>query len=234
MVTPRDPPCGMIVTLRTGSAPGTSNPSSACPDSWYAMRSRSPGVSIRWRSVPSRILSIASKKSAEVTAVSAFSRRAEGRLVDQVAEVGADQARGCAGDLVEVDVRRQRHLGGVDLEDRSPATPVGRLQSHAPVEPARAATEPGSRTSARFVAARTMTPFPGSNPSISVRIWLSVCSCSSLLPRRMPGAAAAPDGVELVDEDDRGRRLARLGRTGRARARRRRRRWPRRTPMRTG
>mmetsp|Transcript_9884 Transcript_9884/g.24369 ORF Transcript_9884/g.24369 Transcript_9884/m.24369 type:complete len:262 (-) Transcript_9884:318-1103(-) len=40
----------------------------------------------------------------------------------------------------------------------------------------------GSRTSARLVAAMTMMPGLPSKPSISVRIWLSVCSRSSLPP----------------------------------------------------
>ena len=72
----------------------------------------------------------------------------------------------------------------------------------------------------------------GSKPSISVRIWLSVCSRSSWPPEMFgpPGRARAADGVELVDEDDRGRRLPWPARTGRARARRRRRRSSRRTP----
>mmetsp|Transcript_27493 Transcript_27493/g.64154 ORF Transcript_27493/g.64154 Transcript_27493/m.64154 type:complete len:287 (+) Transcript_27493:1455-2315(+) len=40
--------------------------------------------------------------------------------------------------------------------------------------------------SARLVAARTMTPESPANPSISVRIWLSVCSRSSLPPPMPP------------------------------------------------
>src|SRR5918992_794985 len=43
----------------------------------------------------------------------------------------------------------------------------------------------GSSTSGRLVAPRTITPAAGSNPSISVRIWLSVCSRSSW-PLRTP------------------------------------------------
>jgi len=39
-----------------------------------------------------------------------------------------------------------------------------------------------SRSSARLVAASTMTASPCSKPSISVRIWFSVCSRSSLPP----------------------------------------------------
>jgi len=53
----------MIDTLRTGSAPGSSMPSTAWPDSWYAVRSRSSGDSVIRRSVPSTIFSSASLKS---------------------------------------------------------------------------------------------------------------------------------------------------------------------------
>ena len=66
----------------------------------------------------------------------------------------------------------------------------------------------GSRISGRFVAPSTITPVRGSKPSISVRIWLSVCSRSSWPPEKAPPRRArAADRVELVDEDDRGRGL---------------------------
>mmetsp|Transcript_10276 Transcript_10276/g.31497 ORF Transcript_10276/g.31497 Transcript_10276/m.31497 type:complete len:291 (-) Transcript_10276:487-1359(-) len=48
-----------------------------------------------------------------------------------------------------------------------------------------------SRTSARLVAAMTITPEFPSNPSISVRIWFSVCSRSSLPPPMPPRAEPA-------------------------------------------
>mmetsp|Transcript_18366 Transcript_18366/g.57915 ORF Transcript_18366/g.57915 Transcript_18366/m.57915 type:complete len:388 (+) Transcript_18366:1151-2314(+) len=46
-----------------------------------------------------------------------------------------------------------------------------------------------SSTSARLVAAMTMTPWLPSKPSISVRIWLSVCSRSSFPPMPWPEPA---------------------------------------------
>ena len=61
----------------------------------------------------------------------------------------------------------------------------------------------GSRTSGRLVAAMTMTPSSPVKPSISVRIWFSVCSRSSLPPIWPPAERGPADGVELVDEDDR-------------------------------
>ena len=44
----------------------------------------------------------------------------------------------------------------------------------------------GSSTSGRFVAASTITPVVASKPSISVRIWFSVCSRSSFAPLNAP------------------------------------------------
>ena len=89
-----------------------------------------------------------------------------------------------------------------------------------------------SSTSGRFVAAITITPVEESKPSISVRIWFSVCSRSSLPPLKPgdPGGARAADRVELVDEDDRRAPPPWPARTDRGRARRRCRRSPRRTP----
>ena len=46
-----------------------------------------------------------------------------------------------------------------------------------------------SRTSGRFVAPSTITVSPCSKPSISVRIWFSVCSRSSLPPLNGPTPA---------------------------------------------
>jgi hypothetical protein len=50
----------------------------------------------------------------------------------------------------------------------------------------------GSSTSARFVAASTITPSDPSKPSISVRIWFSVCSRSSWPPTATPPPRARP------------------------------------------
>ena len=54
-----------------------------------------------------------------------------------------------------------------------------------------------------------MMPSRLEKPSISVRIWFSVCSCS-LEPADRHRPARAADRIELVDEDDRRRVLARL------------------------
>ena len=53
-------------------------------------------------------------------------------------------------------------------------------------------------------------PWLGSKPSSSTRSWFSVCSFSSWPPAIGPRPRARPERVELVDEDDAGRHLARL------------------------
>src|SRR3954449_11538638 len=50
----------------------------------------------------------------------------------------------------------------------------------------------GSSTSGRFVAARTTTPSAPEKPSISVRIWFSVCSRSSWPPNARAPPRARP------------------------------------------
>ncbi len=62
-----------------------------------------------------------------------------------------------------------------------------------------------SSTSGRFVAAMTITPVDESKPSISVRIWLSVCSRSSLPPLKpaMPDVRERPmassSSMKMID-----------------------------------
>ena len=69
----------------------------------------------------------------------------------------------------------------MDAQDRGAAGAVGRLHRDAAVEaPGRSSAE--SSTSGRLVAASTTTASVDSKPSISVRIWSSVCSRSSLAP----------------------------------------------------
>ena len=63
--------------------------------------------------------------------------REERRLVDQVFQVGADEAWSLRGELVEVHVGCQRDVLRVDLEDRGPSGSVRRLHHHAPVEASR-------------------------------------------------------------------------------------------------
>ena len=63
---------------------------------------------------------------------------------------------------------------------RRPSLSGGGTVTRRSKRPGRSSAE--SRTSGRLVAPSTITASPESKPSISVRIWLSVCSRSSLPP----------------------------------------------------
>ncbi len=76
---------------------------------------------------------------------------------------------------------RQRHVARVHLEDQAPSFPVGRQDRNPAVEAAR----PQQRLVEHVDAVRRPDhdhAVDESKPSISVRIWFSVCSRSSLPP----------------------------------------------------
>src|SRR5204863_3983951 len=58
------------------------------------------------------------------------------RLVDDIAEVGADEAGGRAGDIAEVYVGSEGDVAGVELEDGLASCFVRCGDGHPPVEPA--------------------------------------------------------------------------------------------------
>ena len=61
----------------------------------------------------------------------------QGRLVDEVGQVGADESGGHRGDVAKVDLILQRDLARVDLEDLLAAGDVGAVNHDIAVEPAR-------------------------------------------------------------------------------------------------
>ena len=104
------------------------------------------------------------------------------RLVGEVGEVGADHARGAGGERVEVDVVGERDRARVDLEDLALARRGRAAARRRGGRSARAAAAPGRGSRAGWSRPSTTTASAGSKPSISVRIWSSVCSRSSLAP----------------------------------------------------
>src|SRR5919108_251703 len=135
IVTPSDIVRGMIDTLRTGSAPGVSMPTSAWPDSWYAVRRFSSSLSTRPRGAPSTIFSSESVKSASITR--SWPRRAASRAapfprlaLSAPPPPGARAGRPGAPDRVELVDEDDRRLGllglleqvtharGADADDR--------------------------------------------------------------------------------------------------------------------
>ena len=164
----------------------------------------------------------------------AAARREQRRLVDEVREVGADHP----GVVAAIRPRSTSAPSGTPRACTSrivsrPLRSGGCTATRRSKRPGRSSA--GRARPAGSSRAITITLVDESKPSISVRIWFSVCSRSSLPPLKpaTPGRARAADRVELVDEDDRRRGLPSPARRGRARARRRRRRSPRRTRTRT-
>jgi len=132
------------------------------------------------------------------------------RLVDQVRQVGPDHAGRRRGHRLEVDVGGQRHRPRVDPQDLQPAAPVGGADRHPPVEPAR--PQQGR--------VQDLGPVRGGQHDHALVALEAVHLGEHLVERLLPlvdaagghGPAPRPaDGVELVDEDDRGGHRLRLG-----------------------
>src|SRR5260370_19697635 len=129
-------------------------------------------------------------------------RRVQGRLVDKVGEVRADQAGRRAGDDVEVDVVSQRHAASVDLQDRGATAAIGPVHDHAPVEPA------GSQQSrVEDVGSVRCGDDDDCFPLVEA-VHLDQELVQGLFPLVVAaseaGAALAANRVELVDENYRG------------------------------
>ena len=152
--------------------------------------------------MPSSVLSMASAKSAIVTAdspvraapsaasLTRFFRSAPTRpgVWPATWSRSTSGARGTLRVWIRRIAARPRRSGGCTVTRRSN-------------RPGRSSA--GSSTSARFVAASTITPSRESKPSISVRIWFRVCSCSSLPPNRMAAERLRPiassSSMKMID-----------------------------------
>src|SRR6266571_5299049 len=129
-------------------------------------------------------------------------RGVQGRLVDQVREIGPGEARRAARQDREVDVLRERDLAGVDLEDLLAPLDVGAGDHDAPVEAA------GSQQ--RRI--EDVRPVGGGDQDDAVVRFEAVHLDQELVEGLLalvvtaaePRAAVPPDRVDLVDEDDAG------------------------------
>ena len=140
----------------------------------------------------------------------AESRGQQRRLVHEVRKVGANHAGWRRGDPLEVDVRGERDVARVHLEDEAASLPVRGLHHDAAIETAR----PQQRLIEHIDAVRRADHDHGRGRVEAVHLG------EDLVQRLLPLVAAAeaaagaaarsPDGVELVDEDDRRRLLLRL------------------------
>ena len=128
------------------------------------------------------------------------------RLVGDVLELRAGQAGGLARDRAQVDVVRERLAAHVDVEDLLAAGEIGRGDEHLPVEAAR----PQER------GVEVLEPVGGAHHDHllarleAVELDQQLVQRLVLLAREAVAGALRADRVELVDEDDRGRVLARL------------------------
>ena len=149
-------------------------------------------------------------------------RRHQGRLVDQVGQVGAGEAGRAARDGLQVHVRRQRHLAHVHLQDVLAADHVRVRHHHLAVEAA----------GAQQRRIEHVGPVGGGDQDDAF-VGLEAVHLDQQLVERLlalviaaaeAGAAMAADRVDFVDEDDAGRvLLGLLEHVAHARWRRRRR-----------
>ncbi len=135
----------------------------------------------------------------------AVARCEERRLVDEVREVGAGEARRPGGERVEVDLGRERLALRVHLEDLAAAVAVGPVDDDLPVEAA----------GAKQRRVEDVGPVRGGDQD-DVVLHLEAVHLDEELVQRLlalvvaaaeAGAAMAADGVDLVHEDDAGVRL---------------------------
>ena len=129
----------------------------------------------------------------------------QGGLVHEVGEVGAGEARGLGGKVVEVDRLRERLAARVDLEDLGATLAVGAVDHDLTVEAARA-----QQSRVEDVGA------VGGRDQDDVVLHLEAVHLDEQLVQRLlalvvtaaqAGATVAADGVDLVHEDDAGRVL---------------------------
>ena len=128
--------------------------------------------------------------------------REERRLVDEIGQISATEARGDPRDLLEVDGGIELHTGDVDLEDLLSATDIGAVDEHMAVEAPR--PEEG-RIERLGAVGRRHHDHAAVGPEA---VHLDQQRIERLLALVMAAddarAAGLAEGVELVDEDDAG------------------------------
>ena len=137
IVTPSARPRGMMVTLWSGSACGSSAATTAWPDSWYAQVTRSCSLIVQRLALGAHQHLVA--RLIEIVVgddLTAAADREQRRLVDQVRELGAREAGRATGNLPEIDVRVERNFLRVDAENLLATLDVGRADGHLTIEAA--------------------------------------------------------------------------------------------------
>mmetsp|Transcript_23346 Transcript_23346/g.40665 ORF Transcript_23346/g.40665 Transcript_23346/m.40665 type:complete len:253 (+) Transcript_23346:442-1200(+) len=179
---PNAPPRGMMVALYTGSHFSKASPTTAWPDSWYAVCSFCSLVStIERRSAPIITLSLADSKSSMVT-----KRRPTRAAISAASFTRFARSAPEKPGVPRAIMRRSTSGPSGVLRACTPNIFSRPLMSGLPTVTLRSKrpgrSSAGSSTSRRLVAARMITPSLASKPSISTSNWLRVCSRSSLPP----------------------------------------------------
>src|SRR5260370_33069327 len=140
--------------------------------------------------------------------VTVASRRHDRGLVDQVGEVGSGEARRQPGDLVEINICGKLYLGDVHLQDFATSGAIRAVNQHLSVKPS--GSQQGGiehlwaigRGDQDHAGARIEAVELGKQ--LVERLFLFVIAAERA------GHAAAPQRVELVNEDNTGRRSSGL------------------------
>ena len=170
--------------------------------------SRSVSESTRLRrSIPATTRSIASSRSACSTASLPLAGGEEGRLVQDVREIGPREPRGPRRDDLEAHLRGEPDVAGVDPQDRLPAAHVRPIHEHLTIE------APGPKE----CRVQDLGPVRGRHDDDALGGVEPVHLDQELVERLLAlvvapdeagrAGAALADGVQLVDEDDAGRLL---------------------------
>ena len=211
-MTPSAIPRGMIETLRTGSASGGEHPHERV--SRLVVGRPLPVLGLEHdparRAEQDLLERVGEVRHLDLVVLAAGGEQR--RLVGEVGQVGAHHPGRRRRQGLEIDVVGQRQRPGVDLEDLAAPGPCPAAAPRLGGRSAPGGAGQGRGSPAGWWRRCTTTACVDSKPSISVRIWSSVCSRSSLAPV-MPAEPwrERPIGVELVDEDDRRRGLLGLG-----------------------
>ena len=140
--------------------------------------------------------------------IGAAARGEQGRLVDEVGEIGAGETRRERRDLLQVHVRREVNLPRVHLQDLQPAFLFRAVDQHHAVE------APGAQQrrveDLRPVGRRDQHQAGARVEAVHFDQQLVQGLLFLVMPAESVGAARPAERVELVDEDDRGRLLPRL------------------------
>ena len=138
-----------------------------------------------------------------VDLVLAVARRPQGGFVDQVADVGAGQSDGAAGQPIQIDVVCQWNIAHVDFENRQAALVIRPVDRDVAIETTgpqqgrveHVGTIGGGQHDHRF--------------GLAEAVHLAQDLVERLFPLVMSASQAGPphaaDGVDLVDEQNRGR-----------------------------